>query len=388
MCNIIIEKEATANLKQFLINNYKEKNVAFITTEKILNKNKENLLCLKNLPLQLEVFFLEDFARCDKVNTELIKESVKDSDFIVCFGYGDMVDAVKYVATECNKKYALVVSMIDSTNYILNFCNFINADGLSTSIKCELPECVYIDINIIEKTPKRYVANAFAYVLSFNLMLCKMLYDNFDDIKIKELSDIIKEINIFTDENIITMEGKTKLIKLILELQLKLNELKIDYPVFKLCSFFNKFYNKNLSLLNGELCLIFSFLILSLQECVLNNKICLSPLNINKRISRLKYLFKKDNYVTEVVSNLESTNTEKMLQEIAEKKELFLKYITLALNRITNNISMLKRIYIDKGVVLNNVNMESFYNTLSLASDFVEERFLTTLRDVGVMDNI
>lgn len=388
MCNIIIEKEAILNLKSFLIKNYENKSVAFVTKKSILFKNKQFLQSLKNMPLRIEVYFVEDFAKCDTLNTNLVLKMVQNSELVVGFGDDELIDIVKYVSMKLNIKYVLLLNMVNCSNYISKWSNFVCADGVVEYKECNLPECVYVDLNIVQNTPLRYVANAFAYVLSTNIIFVKMLYGEYDENKIKRLNDILKSINMFTSQNIITSLGKTKLIKLVLELQLELSNLDIVNPMYKLCSIYNKFYNQNSTLLNGEVELIFCFLILHLEESIITNKLCLSPININKRISRLKTLFNKEDYVSNMVNNLNGENVENTLNDIAIKKDFFLKYVTIALNRVGNNFAMLKRIYIDKGVIFNNLVMEQFYNTLSLACDLIDEKFLSVFRAVGLMDNI
>ena len=77
-----------------------------------------------------------------------------------------------------------------------------------------------------------------------------------------------------------------------------------------------------------------------------------------------------------------------MLGNLRENKEYYLKTIIRINNRILYNMSLLKRIYVDKGLIFNKVEVVSYINSLSLMADMCDDRLVGVLRETGVLDNI
>lgn len=380
MCNIIIENGAIQNLKQYITTNYESKVVGLIINKNNLNKYRNYLKIFKNLNLTMQVFFFE-LNKCTNIAIAELCNDMKNCNHIVCIGEDVLVDITKAVANNLNVGYSVVPTMV-LCNIINNYYKLYTEDELIDLIDCAEPTCVYVDTNIICNTTYRQVASAFAGVLSLNINICKMLYSGYTEQNICSLNAILKQINMFTTQNIVTLKGKQQLFKIILEAELLLNKLNIKNSLNKIVYVYSKFNNTELNM--QEKSLILTLLILTFHEKILKENLGVSAFSIAKRVNRLKELFNSDKLINNVVNNISTNNTN--YKELAEKKDYYTKYITLALNRVVNNISMLKRIYVDKGVIYKGVDISKYINSLSLACDIVNEKYLFVLIDLGVMD--
>ena len=94
-------------------------------------------------------------------------------------------------------------------------------------------------------------------------------------------------------------------------------------------------------------------------------------------------LFIKQENVESALNNFDNNMCE--INECISQKEVFLKNIKSSLFRIQNNLSMLKRIYVNKGVAYGNVNIEEYYQTLSVACDIIDDKYLNVLSVVGAI---
>lgn len=382
MCNIIIESNAIQNLVENLQENYKNQNLAFVTTKKDYLKNKNNLQPFKDNVANVKMCYIDECVKCNEIFVKLLENQLKDCSVIICFGSGYLVDLVKIVATKMHLKYIVVPSGLSYGNYISKNAVFLDNNYYATNIATLAPESLYVDTEILLKSNSKDVGGLFALVLSYNLMVCKMLYSGVSESEIDDFKQLLKGVNIFTSENIVLKEGKTKLFKLLLEIQLWLSNRNMLSNIDLIVSLFNKFYNSN-NFSFGEIGLIFSILILTLHEKIITNKICVPSLNIGKRVERIKTLFAKQETVETVLRNFESNIDE--FDGFVVQKEIYLKNIQNALWRVQNNLSMLKRIYVDKGVVYSNINIDNFYKTLSVACDIINDKYLSVLSVIGAV---
>lgn len=386
MCNVIIEKDAIIDLKDKLIKEYANAKVGLIISNKDMIKYKKFLQPFKNLPFPMEVYFF-DFEKCNDIIIKEYVERVFECKYVIGVGVSAIIDITKAVASCLNIKYSILPTIVVYDNIISNNYRCHTEENLMEYMECNAPECVYVDTCIIESSSKNDIANAFAGVLSANIMVCKMLYDGEEDVKIEELNNILKQLNMFTNENIISNIGKQKLFKLILEIELFLYKQKIVNSISNIVSIYSKFHDNN-GLKINEHSLIFSLLLLSIHEKILSNKLGMMAINIDKRINRLKTLFRNDKYVDNILNKIDNGISSEVLNMFASRKSYYLNNISNLLNRVVNNIPMLKRIYIDKGVKYKSVDINLYIDSLSVACDICDEKYLRVPMELGVLDYI
>lgn len=383
MCNIIIETNALEGLKLKILNEYAGRRVGIITRESDLSKYREELKIFKGL--NIEVFFLYT-DRVNEVVIEELDQNMMGIDYIIGIGSDGVIDATKAVSLNLSIDYSIILTNIRDTNNTLGYYRYLTEDKVLEINKCTSPECVYIDLNIINHMNSRDIANAFAIVLASNVLICKSLYDNQDKKCIEELNSTLKQIHKFTDKNIFMIEGKIKLIKLVFEIELILNKYNIINPIDYILVLDSKFNNS--TLYDGENSMIMSMLILSLHEKVLMGDLALPQFDIGKRIERLNMLFHNDTYTSRLMNTATDSNMNDMLNDLRNNRDYYVENISLALSRIINNMSMLKRMYIDKGIIYHSVDVSKYINILSLASDILDEKFLKVLLELGIFDNV
>ncbi len=382
MCNIVIESNAIQNLVENLQSAYQNQKITLVATKKDYLKYGKYLKCIEDSIEKLKMCFVEECVKSNEIFVKLLENELKGCDLAICFGAGQLIDVVKIVATRLNLKYLILASGLKYGNYVLKNSVFLDNDNYATYISTSMPECVYIDLGILAKANSKDVGELFAFVLSQNLIVCKMLYDGMSGDVIDDFERLLKGVNVFTSENIKLKDGVKRLFKLMLEIQLWLNKHNVISNIDLMVFMFNRFYESK-SFCFGESCLIFSILILTLHEKVITNKICMPTLNIGKRIARIKTLFAKRDSVDSAINNFENNIDE--IDKCVLQKELYLKNIQKALYRIQNNLSMLKRIYVDKGVTYSSVNIEDYYNTLSVLCDIIKDKYLNVLSIVGAV---
>ena len=174
------------------------------------------------------------------------------------------------------------------------------------------------------------------------------------------------------------------LIKILFEISLILDDMSIDNTLIRLNDIYSRFYKDKLSI--GERNVVFAILLLSLHEKMLKGDIGMCKYDIAKRVERLNLLFHNQTYVSNMVDNMKCDKD--MLGNLRENKEYYLKTITRTHNRILFNMPLLKRIYVDKGLIFNKVEVTSYINSLSLVADMCDDRLVGVLRETGVLDNI
>lgn len=385
MNDIIFEKEAFLALKNYLIKQYNKKNVVLFCTEKTFNFYKKKLYIFKNLPLTLTLEFLDNDLICNSIFLDVIKNKIKECDLIICFE-NMFIDLIKIACTKTQKKYVLVPNYCSNGLFYTPYATY-QKDDIIEKVKTDLPECVFVDYSIVSFTKSNHIANLYAYALSLNSNILHLIYQNNKEDVIENLNKDLRGIYIFNEENLKSEMGKIKLFQFVLELQIKLNSYGLEDINMCLCPLFQKYYH-NQKLNDGEVFYILSLLILSFHNNIINNELCAPPLNIEKRIKRLKMLFGKEEKMVQQFTDTVFMDKNKELYLFAKKKTFSQKYIHLAFNRILSNMSILKKIYLDKGVVFHKINLQDFYHCISLACDIFDEKILNILRDVGFIDLI
>jgi hypothetical protein len=158
----------------------------------------------------------------------------------------------------------------------------------------------------------------------------------------------------------------------------------LNESICSLISIYSRFFKDDL--LIGERLVIFAMLILSLHEKLISGDIGMGQFDISKRLMRLNNLFHNNDIEIKMIDSM--CKNKDYLNDLRENKENYFRVISKCLFRVTNNISMLKRIYVDKGAVYNSVDINKYINSISLLADMTEDKMLYVLRDLGVLDNI
>ena len=375
MCNIIIENGAIQSLNKYLIDNYTNQCVGLLISYTGLKKYKTYLNILKESNLTLDIYYFNE-NNCTYAEIERVCEAMANCKHILAVG-NVVVDVCKGVANRLDIDYSIWATDI-SGGYLSNYYKIVDG-GVLRLVNCSLPRCIYVDSKEISKATRRDVASALAELLSYNYLLCKMACEGLLEGEIAAFDNIIKQVNMFTSENILTDKGKQLIFKIILEIELYLNKLNVKNVLYQLVFLFKKLDCDNF--LNGqEAGLIFALFALSLHNRVLNNNLVMPHKEIKERVDRLKNLF--NNCANE--SLIKEDNCENLI----ENKSVYFKYVTIAINRVVNNMAMLKRVYIDKGIVYNNIEMSKYLDVLRSVCCIENEKSLVILSEYGLLDNI
>lgn len=102
---------------------------------------------------------------CD--NDAILKTcaKVKGADIIVALGTGTIADIAKLSAKKLNLPYCVMPTAI--THYgIFNDVALLNNNGIVEIIKTEKPSRVFLDENIIKKSPERFITSTLSFALS------------------------------------------------------------------------------------------------------------------------------------------------------------------------------------------------------------------------------
>ena len=162
-----------------------------------------------------------------------------------------------------------------------------------------------------------------------------------------------------------------------------MSKLHLKNNLLEIGSIYKKFNKSNLR--DNELDIVFGVIILKLLYEIFEGGMCGGEVNIEKRLDRVRTIFHNDKYITKIINNLSNLkNVYDTTENIAYYKDI----INIALCRMVNNFSQLKRMYIDKGVLYNNINVSKCVNALSLASDILSYNSLNVLLSSGVFDMI
>ena len=386
MSNILLEENAFESLKNYLVKEYKNKKVGLITTEKTLNNYKKHLQIFKNLPLTLNVEFLDEDIICNTMFIEVCRVKVTAYDLVICFENA-FINILKIACTKANIPYVIMPNICEAGDYCTNQISYFKDNQIMHMTVCE-PVCVFVDYSFLSYSKMHHIAELYAFALSYNILLVQAIYQKeFSEKVCVEFNQTLRGIYLFNNENLKSKMGKIKLFQHLLELQLKCNE----YQIFNISNALMLLYQKqdlisNVSSSQGIY--IFSLIMLSLHFNIITNKICAPPMNIEKRINRLKLLFDKDDVIISKFTNNILLDKNKQLYTYAKMKNYSEKYIQIGLNRMLSHYSILKNLYIDKGVSFYKINLQKFYQCISLACDIFPDKILQILRDVGIIDLI
>ena len=172
--------------------------------------------------------------------------------------------------------------------------------------------------------------------------------------------------------------------KLLFELSIWADKLNSNHIFSNLINMYSRYFQDDLNV--GERLMIFSLLILTLHDKSLCGDMCVGQFDIAERLHRLHVLFHNSKYESKMIDNINIDR--EYIDKIIKNKEYFSKWLSKALFRVVNNFALLKRIYIDRGVVFSKINISNYINTLNLLADITEDKMIVLLRDIGVLDNI
>ncbi|MDD4110310.1 MAG: iron-containing alcohol dehydrogenase [Clostridia bacterium] len=160
---IIFEKDVYSSVVEYL-KNYKkiliitsptpqEKYLQFFIN--ILNENKINF----------SISVLNKFSICD--NDTILKNCAKGKghNILIAFGTGTVTDVTKIVAKNLALPFCVIPTAITHYGVCNNIAYIIN-NGIPKIIKTEFPQKVFIDENIIKKSPERFVISSICFSLS------------------------------------------------------------------------------------------------------------------------------------------------------------------------------------------------------------------------------
>ena len=381
MCNIVIESNVIDCVSNLIKNEYLGKRTGLIISSRDIKKYKRQLSGLKGLNVEVYIY---NMSICNDAVIDEFCANMAGIECVIGFGCDNLIDLAKMVAYKLNSELYIILTDMITLSVTGEYCRVANIDNLVQKVECNSPIVVYVDIDILSKLSSRNVANGFAYLLSNNLLVCKMLYENIDDKKINCFDELLKQTNHFTATNILSLDGRIKLIKLLFELSIFADKYNLNMSFNNLINIYDQYYTKKL--LIGEKLVIFTMLILSLHEKVVSGEIGVEQLDITKRLHRLHKLFHNEEYENKMMDSISKNASE--IINLNKEKSRYLKWLNKAISRVGNNMALLKRIYVDKGIVFYNINMSQYINSLSLIADMVEDKIFTVLRDVGVLDNI
>lgn len=381
MCNIIIETGAINNLKEHIVKEYMGYRIGIIMQSQDLSRYRRYFKILKGL--DIEVYFC-DVDNCSDAVIADYTSQLQGVECIIAIGEKGLIDIAKAVANSIGKSYYIVATSMNVLGMTSGSYMKRNEDGIVSKYLCDKPIAIFVDLNILQMLNSGEVANGLAWLLSCNLLVCKALYDNIDRVDIERLDRMLRNVNIFTANNILTIDGRKRLIKILFEISLILDDISIDNTLLRINDIYTRFYKDKLSI--GERNVVFAILLLSLHEKMLKGDIGMCKYDIAKRVERLNLLFHNQTYVSNMVDNMRCDKD--MLGNLRENKEYYLKTIIRINNRILYNMSLLKRIYVDKGLIFNKVEVVSYINSLSLMADMCDDRLVGVLRETGVLDNI
>lgn len=112
------------------------------------------------------------FSFCETTNSNDNEEILKctaranECDCVVSFGAGKLTDISKIVAKNLNIPLIVVPSTISHFGYFSNFA-YINNGITTEKISCKYPDKIFIDENIIRKSPENFVFSAVCFIFSF-----------------------------------------------------------------------------------------------------------------------------------------------------------------------------------------------------------------------------
>ena len=299
----------------------------------------------------------------------------KDYDILIAFGTGTVADVTKIVAKNLDLPFCVIPTSITHYGLFNNIAYLINND-VPKIINTEFPHKVFIDEEIIKKSPENFIISSLCFSLS--------LLENIFVLELKK--KIIGECNI----DLLTLSKKIKKIEELLNwvtlskdfALLNLMDYIID--VSELCK---RYYDTNSILYSltfkastlknnfGEKCLFSSTLLINLYSYFFNQKrIYVKDIPNRDKIIKLLSKIKKDG--NDYKKYMDKTNWKK-------KKNL---------GKINQRKSYLKRVgyikiaYLDfkKILLLNNksnlrmIDEYSLYSSLQLIP-FIYDNFLLNI---------
>lgn len=334
----------------------------------ILNENKFNFA----------VTVLNKKPVCD--NDTILKTCArgKDYDILIAFGTGTVADVTKIVAKNLDLPFCVIPTSITHYGLFNNIAYLINND-VPKIINTEFPHKVFIDEEIIKKSPENFIISSLCFSLS--------LLENIFVLELKK--KIIGECNI----DLLTLSKKIKKIEELLNwvtlskdfALLNLMDYIID--VSELCK---RYYDTNSILYSltfkastlknnfGEKCLFSSTLLINLYSYFFNQKrIYVKDIPNRDKIIKLLSKINKDgndfkNYMDKTNCVIEEKFRNKINQEKEPIKES-LDYYKNCLSRFSKKILLL-----NNKSNLRMIDEYSLYSSLQLIP-FIYDNFLLNI---------
>lgn len=390
MENILIEEKQKNNKEEIYKNIIFEKNVYTSACEYFKNYNKIFILTsptprdsylqffinvLNENGINYSISVLNKGAICD--NDTILKtcSRAKDFNLIVSFGTGTLADITKIVANNLNLPFCVVPTAI--THYgIFNNLAYLIENGLPKVITTKYPEKVFIDVDIIKKSPEKFVLSSIFFAVSLveNLFILevqkKILKECNIDIlalnkKIKKIEELLNWVALSKDFALLNL----------MDYIIDLSELCKDHYVTNSIMYSLSLNCSTLKSNFGEKCMLSSTILLNLYTSFLNQKI-ISIKNSPERERIIKYYSKKkfqDNFFENYMKNTEVLLDKNLNHNFNVKKvELFylLNYQKNALSKFVKKTSL-----ISNENKIRMIDESELYITLELLP-FIHNNFL------------
>lgn len=288
---IVFEKNVYTSICNFL-KNYKK--IYIITSPTPRDKYLQFLINIMNeQKITYWVSMLNKNAICD--NDTILKTSVKvkSADLMVAFGTGTVTDITKITASKFNLPYCVIPTAV--THYgIFNNIAYLIDNGFPKTINANYPEKVFIDEDIIKKSPDKFILSGICFSISLleNLFVMetkkKILNECNIDIslsnkKIQKVDELLNWVTLSKDFALLNL----------MDYMIDLNDLSKDN--YETNSILYSIILNSSTLKNnfGEKCLLSSTILLNLYSSFFNqDKIYIK--NAPEREKIVKYYTKKN----------------------------------------------------------------------------------------------
>lgn len=247
-------------------------------------------------------------AICDNDTVLKTCSRAESFDLIVSFGAGTIADIAKIVSNNLNLPFCIIPTAI--THYgIFNNLAYLMENGLPRVITTNYPDKVFIDVDIIKKSPEKFVLSSIFFSLSllenlFNLEVQKKILNECDvdlitlNKKIKKIEELLNWVSLSKDFALLN------LMDYIIDLsELCKNHYQTNSILYSLslnCSTLKNNF--------GEKCLLSSTILLNLYSSFLNQRnIDIKTLPEREKI--IKYYTKKkvlNNFFEDYMKNTEN----------------------------------------------------------------------------------
>lgn len=378
--NII--KDVGTNIKDVFLSG----NIAVCTAESVAKTGciVQDLLHKNGFTVRAVTINNDDkFNISDAEQVLKIPECVR---FLVGIGSGSVADIVRFIANKNKIGYALVVTAPSTDSFL---SSYVYDSESGKKIVCNSPDMIFIDEDIIDKTPNNLVASGYGRVVAQIVNIFDMQYNKFITSKKpcdEVLAELAKEIHQF-ECNKENPNFKNRLMELLIKISYANEFLESGYTAVDCFARLLGKYSTGRT--EGENSMLSGHIILNLYKCYLktNVKDMILPPDIIKSVKLLEKSgvinyndFIKSFNITTVDDYLKQTF---ILSEY--RRDLFALINDIEISELAR---FWRRIYNDAGYWLRDyLTNNQLMRYLSLSAEMSQGCLINHIKRIGFLEN-